>query len=218
MAKKEFEIEERSVEGSTACNRLRRAGLVPGNVYGMDRPSFKVQMHPQRIEEVLRLKTGQNTILTLKMANRDVKRDVMIREMQRDPITDKVIHVDFVRIDPTKPVQVPVPVHFEGTPAGVRTEGGILDVIARELTVSCLPDHIPAQLDIDISELHLNQNASVQDIKLPEGVTILEDESTVLVVVAAPKAEETTEEDEEGAEGDAEAAPAEAEASGDSDS
>lgn len=217
MAKRLLEIDERSVEGSTACNRLRREGLVPGNVYGLGRPSFKVQLHPRRIDEVLRLKTGQNTILTLQMANRDVKRDVMIRELQRDPITDNVIHVDFVRIDPTKPVQVPVPIHFEGVPVGVRLEGGVLDLIAREVDVECLPDAIPAQLDVDVSELHLNQHVSVSDLDPGEGVTILEDEQAVIAVVAAPKVEEepVDEEADEAAEGAEAAEPA---AEGDEDS
>lgn len=202
MAKRLLEIDERTVDGSTACKRLRRGGVVPGNVFGLGQPSFKVQLDPRRIDEVLRLKTGQNTILTLQMANRDVKRDVMIRDLQRDPITDRVIHVDFVRIDPTQAVQVAVPIHFEGIPVGVRLEGGMLDLVMRELTISCLPDAIPAQLDVDVTELHVNQHVSVSDITLPEGLEVAEDENAVIAVVAAPRAEEE-EETAEGEEGEA---------------
>lgn len=210
MAKTEFEVEERTISGSTACRRLRREGKVPANVFGLDRPPFSVQLEPQRIEEVLRSKSGQNTILTLSMVGRDVRSDVRIIELQRDPVTERVIHVDFVRVDPTVVVTVEVPVHLIGVPLGVRNEGGVLDFVHRELNISCLPDRIPTQFDIDVSELHLNQHVSASDIEFGEGIVLEDDENTIIATVAAPRVEEV-EEPEADEEADADAAATDAE-------
>ncbi len=200
MAKANLEVEERTASGTTACRRLRRSGYVPGNVYGLDRPPFPVQMVPQRIEEILRLRSGQNTILALQMANRDVKADVLMRDLQRDPVTDAVIHVDFVRIDPTQPIEISVPIHLKGTPLGVKNEGGLLDFIHRELVVSCLPDRIPEEVGVDVSELHLNQHVSVSDLNLGEGIVIEDDPNQVIATVSAPRVEEEPTAEEEEAE------------------
>ena len=190
MAKSTLDVEERQANGSNSARRLRRDGMVPGNVYGLDRPPFPVQMTPQSIDKVLALKSGQNTVLTLQMSTRDVRREVIIRDLQRDPVTDRVIHVDFLRIDPTKAIEVQVPVELKGVPVGVRIDGGILDVITREVTVSCLPKDIPDELSVDISELHVNQHVSVSDLKLGEGVTMVGDAGATLAVVVSQRAEE----------------------------
>ena len=200
MAKSTLEVEERVDQGSNSARRLRRNGWIPGNVHGLDRPPFAVQLMPKAIRKVLAMKSGQNTILTLQMSTRDVRREVIIRELQRDPVTDEVTHVDFLRIDPDKPVEVSVPVELTGTPVGVKLEGGLVDVVVRELTVSSLPRHIPDALVGDISELHINQHLEAKDLALPEGVELLGDPSTTLVTVAKPGGGASA--DDEAAEGE----------------
>jgi large subunit ribosomal protein L25 len=193
-----LEVERRELTGKGAAGRLRRSGAVPGSVYGMDRPPFSVTVKFRRIDEVLHLSSGRNTVLTLTMPGTDQKREVMIRALQRDPITSRVTHVDFVRVDPNVAVTVNVPIQLLGEAEGVKNEGGILDFVHRVVSVSCLPAAIPEHLDIDISELHLNQHVSVSDIVTAEGIEVLDDESMILAVISATKIEEEPTDEEEG--------------------
>ena len=195
-----IEVERRETTGKGEAGRLRKTGRVPGSVYGMYRPPFSVAVQYRRVDEVLHLASGRNTVLTLTIPGTDQKREVMIRNLQRDPITSRVTHVDFVRVDPDKTVTVSVPIHLSGVAEGVKNEGGILDFVHREVSVSCLPAAIPEHLDIDVEGLHLNQHVSVADIPTAEGVTVLDDESMIIAVVSATKveAEPEAEESEEG--------------------
>jgi large subunit ribosomal protein L25 len=168
---------------------MRKLGRVPANVYGLELPPFHVAVSARRVTEVLMLGTGQNTILTLSMSGADETRDVMIRELQRDPVSNGLVHVDFIRVDVTKAMQVGVPIRLLGTPEGVKTDGGVLDFVHREVLVSCLPANIPEHLNLDVSGLHLNQHISVADLAPPEGVEILDDSDTIVAVVAVSRAE-----------------------------
>ena len=176
---------------------MRRRGLVPGSVYGMNRPAFCVAVRRRSVDDVLRLGTGRNTILTLLLAGAKDRRDVMFKELQRDPVTEDLIHVDFVRVDPNKSVQVHVPVQLVGLAEGVKNEGGILDFVHRQIHVSCLPESIPEHLDVDVSELHINQHVSVGDVQFPEAVEVLDDPGAIVAVVAVSKAEVAAVEEEE---------------------
>ena len=191
QAKTIVEVTRRNDQGKNACRRLRASGLVPGNVYGLAVEPFSVSVPRRRVDEVLHLATGQNTVITLSMGEGAQTRDVMIRELQRDPLTDHVIHVDFLRLDPNRQVHVRIPVRLVGTPEGVKNENGILDFVHREVEVACLPSAIPEHLDVDVSGLHVNQHVSISDLTLAEGLTLLEDPATILAVVSITKAEET---------------------------
>ena len=183
------EVEPRADKGKNSCRRMRKLGRVPANVYGLELPPFHVAVSARRVTEVLMLGTGQNTILTLSMSGADEKRDVMIRELQRDPVSNGLVHVDFLRVDVTKAMEVSVPLRLLGTPEGVKTDAGVLDFVHREVSVSCLPANIPEHLDLDVSGLHLNQHISVADLAPPEGVEILDDSDTIVAVVAVSRAE-----------------------------
>lgn len=186
----ELEVEAREEHGKNACRRIRASGRVPGNVYGLDRPPFKVAVDPRRIEELLRRGSGVNTIFSLRLAGQDDKREAMIRELQRDPLTERPLHVDFVRIDASRAVQVDVPIRLVGLATGVKNEGGILDFVHREIEVECLPGLIPEHLDVDVSSLHINQHVAFKDLSPPPGVKVLGDPEQIIAVVAAPRAEE----------------------------
>jgi large subunit ribosomal protein L25 len=185
-----LEVESRTATGGTACRRLRLAGKIPGNVYGLDRPPFKVSVNPKRIDELLRLGSGVNTVFQLSLAGENETREAMIKELQRDPVTGSPVHVDFIRVDPMKKIQVKVPVRLVGTPEGVKNEGGIVDFVNRVVEVECLPTHIPDHLDVDVSELHINQNVTVAELIVAEGVEVLEDGEQIVAVVVAPRVEE----------------------------
>jgi len=183
------EVETREDRGKNACRRLRAAGKIPANVYGLGLAPYAVAVSPRRVEEVLRTGSGRNTIFRLSLAGAKETRDVMLREMQRDPVSERLIHVDFVRVDPTKTITVSVPVQLEGLAFGVKNEGGILDFVQRSVQVSCLPLQIPDKLVIDISELHLNQHVAVKDIVFEEGITVVDEPSAIIAVVVASRAE-----------------------------
>jgi len=201
------DVEPREARGKNACRRLRADGKVPGNVYGMDAAPYAVAVSPRRIAEVLKLESGVNTILNLSLSGGKQSRAVLIRELQRDPVTENIVHVDFVRIDPTKKLHVAVPIHLIGTPEGVKNDGGILDFVHREVEVACLPANIPEHLELDVSGLHINQNVSVSDLTVGEDIELLDDPEAIIAVVSITKAEvAAAEEEEEAAEAEAEGA------------
>ena len=207
-----LEVEIREQLGKGPNRRLRAAGRLPANVYGLGLKSFAVSVEPRRVEDLLRSGSGRNTILTLSMKGADESRQVMIREIQRDPVHEGLRHVDFVRVDPKRKMQVRVPVNLVGSPEGVKNEGGLIDFIHREVLVDCLPSAIPEHLDGDISELHIGQQLTVKDLPLPEHVEMIDDPDMVLVVVAQPKVEEEPVEAEEEVIAEGDEAPAEGEA------
>lgn len=192
-----LEVESRAVTGGSACRRIRRAGKIPGNVYGLDRPPFKVMVNPKRIDEMLRLGSGVNTVFQLSLSGENKTREAMIKELQRDPVTGSPVHVDFIRVDPLKKIQVRVPVRLVGTPEGVRNEGAIIDFVNRVVEVECMPNRIPDHLDVDVTELHVNQNVSVGDLEVAEGVEVLDDREQIVAVVVAPRVEEAAPVEEE---------------------
>lgn len=184
------EVSERTDLGKGASGRMRRSGMVPGIVYGLNVPPFPVLAESRRIEQVLGLETGKNTIFNLALSGKSESRAVMIRDLQRDPVSDRLVHVDFIRVDLSKTVRVKVPVRLVGVPEGVKTEGGILEFVMRQVEVECLPTRIPEHLDVDVSGLHMNQHLSVSDLPRNEGVDILEDADAILCVVSPPRMEE----------------------------
>lgn len=210
-------VESRTPSGSNASRRLRRAGMVPGVVYGMGVSPFTLTVDPRSVDMILKLESGSNTIFKLKLGEEDAKqRAVMIREIQRDPVTYSMVHVDFVRVDLDKVVQVHVPLALDGEPEGVKLDGGTLDVLHRTVHVECLPSAIPESLHLDVSALKIGDHVSISDLAAVAEVTILDSEDVVLAVVHAPREEEIIEVEEVEGEG-VEAADAEPGDSADSE-
>jgi large subunit ribosomal protein L25 len=140
------------------------------------------------IVQILRLESGENTIF--KVAVEGGAYDAMIKELQVDPASDELLHVDLIRISMDKPIRVTVPVIHRGEPIGVKTEGGFIDFVTREVEVECLPRDIPESLAIDISELHIHQSFKIEAMAVPAGVKVLTEPGTVLVLVSLPHKEE----------------------------
>jgi large subunit ribosomal protein L25 len=180
--------EKRHGLGSNASRRLRAQGFVPAVLYGESMESKSLVLSKKDIVQIMRLETGENTIF--KVAVDADAYDAMIKDLQIDPATDELLHVDLIRINMDKPIKVTVPVVHHGEPVGVKTEGGFVDFVTREVEVECLPRAIPESLDIDISELHVNQTFKVQGMAVPEGVKVLTDPNVVLVLVSVPHKEE----------------------------
>ena len=186
----EIEVEERNQLGRTSAKQLRRKGLVPGIVYGGNRPSVPIIINSNRIQEILKSESGINTIFLLRLKGKDAKRHVMIRDFQRDPVTESFLHTDFIRILMDEKVEVSVPVKLEGIPEGVKNQGGILDFILREVRVSCLPTNIPEHLMAEVTSLLIGDSVKVSDLPRDENVEFLTPGEQALVVVSPPVKEE----------------------------
>lgn len=185
------EIESRADVGKNASRRYRRADKVPGVIYGPGGASLVVAMSPRRLEEVLHLDTGRNTIFAVNLAGESQSGAVMIKELQRDPVTDRILHVDLIRVRLDKSVTVKVPIRLVGIADGVKNEGGVLEFVLREVEVECLPGDIPEHVDVDVAALHVNQHIAVSDLAVPAKVRVLDDPEGIIVVVAPPRVEET---------------------------
>lgn len=218
ISKSVVEVLGREERGKNEARRLRAGGKIPGIVYGMAKDSFAVSVEPRNIEMILRSETGRNTIFNLSLGSGDKnqKRAVMLKDLQRDPVTERLVHVDFVRVDLEQKVTVDVPIRLIGEPDGVRNESGILEFITRSVQVECLPNDIPDALDLDVTELHVGENASVSDLTLGEELTLLIPEDTIVMTVAHQRAAEVEEavEGEEGEVAEGEVAEGEAPAEG----
>ena len=145
--------------------RLRRAGKIPAVVYGAGKDPIALVVEPKQITRILHSKAGHNTIFDLKVGS-DVAK-AMIVDWQYEPIKGSVMHIDLKRIAMDKPMRVSVPVQLMGVPEGVRTQGGILDLVQREVEIECLPADIPTQIEVDVTGLVFGQVLRVSD--LPHG-------------------------------------------------
>lgn len=202
--------------GKNAARRVRSVGQIPGVVYGPETKPISVAIDERAFRAAVKEAGGISAIFNLNVAGKENK--VVLRELQRDPVTSRVIHIDFHAISMNKPIHISIPVHFVGLAEGVKSDGGIMQTTLRELAISCLPADIPERFELDISELRIGESIHVKDISIPK-VEILSESQRTVVVISAPtvmKVEEPTAEEVaegEAAEGeaaaDAEAKPAE---------
>ena len=190
-----IKAEKREIFGKNASRRLRREGMIPAILYGADALNVPLTLKKQDVFMILRSDTGENTVFQVSFDSEN--RDVMIKELQRDPVTDEILHADFVHIAMDKVIRVDVSVESVGEAVGVKTEGGFVDFITREVEIECLPKDIPENIEVDISGLHLRQSLKAGDITLPEGVKLITPSDTILVLIEVPSKEEEIEVEEE---------------------
>jgi len=169
----------RDTRGKGPARRLRVAGQIPAVLYGSGGSDVSVAVSPKEINKILHSKTGHNTIFDLAVTGGE-NAPVMIIDWLHDPIKDTLLHIDLKRIDLTKRLHVKVPVHLEGEAYGVKTEGGLMDVVNREIEVECLPDDIPESFTYDVSAMRLNQTVRASDIPLKDGMSLLSPEDLVV--------------------------------------
>jgi large subunit ribosomal protein L25 len=185
-----IEVQPRQETGTNSNRRLRSRGQIPAVVYGgAGKDSVPIHVDRRRLVELLRSGGGDNAVFLLKLSSTGQERHAMIRDMQLDPITREIVHLDFLRVVMTEKVRVQVAIELSGTAYGVKTEGGVLDFSHREVHVECLPGDIPKKIELDVSDLHLGQHLSVADLRLPPAVTLLDEPDRVLVSVMHSKTE-----------------------------
>ena len=194
MAEITLEVSRREKSGKEISKKLRREGKIPAVVYGGKKESVSIEVDRKSVSElVTKSEHGVRSIFLLKMAGSDQQRHAMIKNIQVDPISRRMTHIDFVRVDMDVAVRVTIPVHVKGTATGVKNSGGLLDFQVRELHVECLPNAIPDSIDIDVSNLDIHDSIRVSDVAATQGVRILDDPDRVIVSVTVPRAEVTAE-------------------------
>ena len=199
MSEPTVTVRLREQTGKNANRRLRAAGEVPAVVYGGDADSAAIRVDDKSVQSLIR-EGGENAVFLLQLEGTDRTRHTMIRDLQWNPLTGALVHIDFQRVKMDQEVQVSVPVALAGTPEGVKNEGGLLEFITREIAVTCLPGDIPPSIELDVTPLYIGQHVEAGELVLPDAVRLEDDESRVVVSVAAPRiAEEEEEEaDEDG--------------------
>jgi large subunit ribosomal protein L25 len=206
MDRIQLEARPRVGRGGKDARALRAAGEVPGVVYGAKTAggdSIAVEVNVRALRQAVSGPGGLHAVLDLTVEGEKSSRPVIIKDLQLDPVRDRVMHVDFNEVRLDQPIQTVVLVHIEGTPHGV-TMGGVLSQPTHELNILTLPTNIPESLTVDVSGLEVNASLRLVDVPPMEGVTFLDDpESTVLATVTVPTVEEEpeVEEGEEGVEG-----------------
>jgi large subunit ribosomal protein L25 len=199
--------EPRQSRGKNEARRLRVKGLAPAVLYGSDRPTVAVSVNPKDVNKILHSNTGHNTIFNLSVQGGE-DTPAMIVDWQNDPVRENLLHVDLKRIDLAKRNAFKVRVHTTGEPKGVKLQGGLLEVITREIEIECLPDEIPELYTVDVGELMIGQNLRASDIALGGSIKLVSAPEQVIAHVVALKAEVV---ETPAAEGAVAAAPAEPE-------
>src|SRR5258705_3979198 len=187
MAEMVVNAKTRDERGKNAARRLRREGMIPGLVYGGKGDNVAVAVDPKALQKVLRSEAGRNAILKLDIAGKSA--NAILKSWQVDPIKETFLHADFYRIAMDVAIRVTVPVAVKGEARGVKVDGGILELIMRDVEVECLPGDIPEHIDIDVSDLGLNGALRVSDLPVPAKVKILEAPDQVVVHVVSVKEE-----------------------------
>jgi large subunit ribosomal protein L25 len=180
--------EPRSGRGKNEARRLRASGSAPGVLYGALETTVPVAVNPKEIGRILHSRTGHNTIFNLAVTGGE-NTPVMIVDWQSDPVKDTLLHVDLKRIDLSKRIRVKVPVVTTGEPKGVKLQGGLQELVTREIEIECLPDDIPEQFSVDVSELMLGQSVRAGELALGEAVALVSAADMVISHVVALKAE-----------------------------
>ena len=185
-----LQAEKRETRGKNEARRLRANGRIPAVLYGSEKgKAVEIAVDPRMLSRILHSESGVNTLIGLRLEGADTR--VLVKEYQLDPIDHKLLHADFYQVAMDKTLTLTVPVVLKGEARGVKQQGGIVDFVNREIEIEVLPADIPEHIDVDISELLMNQGIRVRDIHT-EGAkwTPVSDADMMIVHVVAPKAEE----------------------------
>ncbi len=181
--------EVRTSRGKNEAHRTRAAGKIPAVVYGAYQDPVSVALNPREILKIVRSATGYNTIFTLAVEGGE-STPVMVVDQQVDPIKGTLLHADLKRIDLTKRIRVSIPVHTAGEAAGVKVQGGLLEVITRAIEIECLPDEIPESYTVNVSDLMIGQSKRASDVALSGSVKLVSDPQSVIAHIVTLRAEE----------------------------
>src|ERR1700681_4608227 len=192
--KTSFELvaEFRETQGKGASRRLRHEGKVPAILYGGHADARTLTLSHQKLLIMLDNERFYSTILNLKVG--DQSQAAILKDVQRHPFKNAIVHVDFQRVEENEKIRISIPLHFTGAAVspGVKSQGGIVSHMRTETEVSCLPKDLPEFIEVDISGLSLNESIHLSQLKVPEGVTLtdLAKDDAAVVAIHSPRAEE----------------------------
>jgi len=178
--------EPRSTRGKNEARRLRARMRIPAVVYGAGKESVAVSVSPKEIEKVLHSSSGVNTIFNLDIQGVETT-PVMVVDWQHDPVKSNLLHVDMKRIDLSKRLHVKVPVHTTGDPRGVKEQGGLYEIVSREIEIECLPDEIPEHFTVDVTALRIGQSLRAGEVPLSGSMKLLSPADLVISHVVATR-------------------------------
>ena len=186
----------RKETGKSKVKELRRQGIIPCVVYKDGKESVNIQVEKRDLFEALHTSAGENALITLKVEGdkKAKSRTCIIKEIQRHPVKEDVIHADLNEISLTEKLKVKVPVHPHGEAEGVVKDGGVLDHVMWEVEVECLPADIPEKIEVEVSAMKIGDAVYVKDLNIPPAVDILNDPELTVLSVAPPAKEEVPEE------------------------
>src|SRR5436190_6283215 len=188
MATASLNASPRTDKGKGVARKLRAAGQVPGVIYGHGREPQSLTVNAREFDRLAERVRITSTVIELALDGRTAR--TLVRELQRDPLRRNVLHIDFQELVAGEKVNVSVPLRFVGTAEGVKSAGGILEEVIHTLDVRVDPSNIPDHIDVDVTPLTIGHGFHVRDLKLPEGVEVLDDPDNTVCTVTPPKAEE----------------------------
>lgn len=184
-------------EGSKT-KALRRSGEIPANLYGhKGTESISLVINAKTVERLLKKASVNNTLIDLKINDIPWQGQTLLREVQAHPATGQPFHLSFFAVAGHGKMTVEVPLNFIGNAIGVKEEGGMLDTVITEMQLNCLPENIPDAIDIDVTNLKVGDSLHVNQIQLPQGVTLVAESSELVVSVLPPQGSGTTDDGEE---------------------
>jgi large subunit ribosomal protein L25 len=172
-----------------AARRVRVKGRIPAVVYGAAQPAVAIEVDPKQIQKILHSDTGHNSIFDLEISGSTAKTKAMIVDWQYEPIKGTLMHIDLKRIALDKVMTVEVPIQLVGTAFGVKTQGGILDTVLREVEIECLPGDIPSHIDLDVTQMAIGDVKRVSDLPHSDKIKFITDEGATVAHVVAIKEE-----------------------------
>jgi len=184
-----IEAQVRTPGGKNANRRLRKAGKIPGVIYGSGKQPIVVSVDPNAVRAILHSDTGRNTIFAVSVDG-SVENNAMVKDYQLDPVKGNLIHADFLQIAMDQLLELTVNVEITGEAEGVKLDGGIMDLVTRSIEVECLPSDIPESIKVDVSHLKINDYIRVKNIQTDAKVKILTDPEVVIVTIVPPIKEE----------------------------
>jgi large subunit ribosomal protein L25 len=184
--------EARESRGKNEARRVRVSGRIPAVIYGAFKDPVAISLNPKDILRIIRSKTGHNSIFDVEVTGAE-KTPVIVADEQYHPVKGSLMHIDLKRIDLTRKLKVAVPVHVKGEAKGVKQQGGVLDIVTKTVEVECIPDDIPDQYDVDVTELMIGNNIRVSQLDAKEGVRILTSADVVIAHVVGIREEAVAE-------------------------
>lgn len=192
MEKVILHTQKRKECGKTNAKKLRKQELIPTVCYKDGKEPMNLKVNKRDLEAALHTKAGENVLITLKIDDEKAHKEktVIIKEIQRDPIKEEIMHVDFKEISLTEKIKVKVPVVSHGEAQEVIREDGIIEHIIWEIDIECLPTDIPEKIEVEVSQMKIGDTVYVKDLKIPTPIKVLNDPELVVLTAKPPAKEE----------------------------